>query len=100
VNNLLRLSIRFEPECVLSLQLQRSKRVALNAYPGSSAGPMSFFRDIDPLSSWKVCFGHRHADCKHAYTLKSSIDLWARKFSENVDWDRRIAANQKLAGVS
>jgi DNA mismatch endonuclease (patch repair protein) len=35
------------------------------------------------------CFWHRHQRCKFAYMPKSRSDFWQRKFSENVDRDRR-----------
>jgi DNA mismatch endonuclease (patch repair protein) len=44
------------------------------------------------------CFWHRHADCKHAYTPKSNIEFWAKKFNENVDRDRRTTAALKKLG--
>jgi DNA mismatch endonuclease, patch repair protein len=34
------------------------------------------------------CFWHRHLGCKFAYTPKSRIDFWQRKFDENVLRDR------------
>ncbi len=36
------------------------------------------------------CFWHRHAGCKYAYTPKSRIDFWSRKFDENVRRDDRV----------
>lgn len=33
------------------------------------------------------CFWHRHADCKYAYTPKSNVDFWNKKFQENVSRD-------------
>jgi DNA mismatch endonuclease (patch repair protein) len=44
------------------------------------------------------CFWHRHANCRFAYTPKSNIDFWAKKFDENVDRDRRVAAALKQLG--
>ena len=35
------------------------------------------------------CFWHRHDDCRYAYTPKSRVDFWIRKFAENVARDRR-----------
>ena len=35
------------------------------------------------------CFWHRHPGCSIAYLPKSRADFWSRKFSENVDRDRR-----------
>lgn len=30
------------------------------------------------------CFWHRHPKCKYAYTPKSRIDFWEKKFTDNV----------------
>jgi DNA mismatch endonuclease (patch repair protein) len=35
------------------------------------------------------CFWHRHENCKYAYTPKSREDFWQRKFSENIERDKR-----------
>jgi DNA mismatch endonuclease (patch repair protein) len=36
------------------------------------------------------CFWHRHSKCKFAYTPKSNIAFWQRKFSANVRRDRQV----------
>lgn len=38
------------------------------------------------------CFWHRHQGCRFAYTPKSRVDFWNKKFDDNVKRDRR---NQK-----
>ena len=35
------------------------------------------------------CFWHRHFDCKYAYTPKSNIEFWEKKFSKNIERDLR-----------
>lgn len=35
------------------------------------------------------CFWHRHKGCKYAYTPKSRVDFWKKKFTENVERDKR-----------
>jgi DNA mismatch endonuclease (patch repair protein) len=40
------------------------------------------------------CFWHRHKGCKYAYTPKSRIDFWQKKFAENQQRDKR--AKQQL----
>lgn len=30
------------------------------------------------------CFWHRHPKCKYAYTPKSRIEFWEKKFAENI----------------
>ena len=35
------------------------------------------------------CFWHRHEGCRYAYTPKSRVAFWTRKFAGNVARDRR-----------
>ena len=35
------------------------------------------------------CFWHRHARCKYAYTPKSRVEFWQKKFAENIKRDTR-----------
>jgi DNA mismatch endonuclease (patch repair protein) len=35
------------------------------------------------------CYWHRHPGCRYAYSPKSRIDFWEKKFSENIARDRR-----------
>ena len=44
------------------------------------------------------CFWHRHEGCKYAYTPKSNIEFWERKFSLNVMRDKRVSASLASAG--
>jgi DNA mismatch endonuclease (patch repair protein) len=30
------------------------------------------------------CFWHRHSKCKYAYTPKSRIEFWGKKFADNI----------------
>tara|TARA_R110002049_G_scaffold251918_1_gene426347 strand:+ start:1955 stop:2386 length:432 start_codon:yes stop_codon:yes gene_type:complete len=39
------------------------------------------------------CFWHRHKGCKYAYTPKSRIEFWEKKFATNL---KRDLENQKL----
>ncbi len=36
------------------------------------------------------CFWHRHQNCKYAYTPKSRIDFWEKKFETNVFRDLTV----------
>ena len=44
------------------------------------------------------CFWHRHQECKYAYTPKSRIEFWAKKFASNVARDARQEAALKALG--
>ena len=35
------------------------------------------------------CFWHRHPGCKYAYTPKTRVDFWRKKFESNVVRDRQ-----------
>lgn len=35
------------------------------------------------------CYWHRHPGCRYAYSPKSRVDFWEKKFSENIARDRR-----------
>lgn len=38
------------------------------------------------------CFWHRHQGCKYAYTPKSRIEFWQKKFDDNVHRDTIVRA--------
>jgi len=38
------------------------------------------------------CFWHRHPNCRYAYTPKSNLRFWIKKFAENRDRDCRTRA--------
>lgn len=44
------------------------------------------------------CFWHRHPGCKFAYTPKSNVDFWKKKFKENVGRDERKEEELRQAG--
>jgi DNA mismatch endonuclease (patch repair protein) len=56
------------------------------------------------LPKWRTvifvhgCFWHRHEGCKFAYTPKSRLDFWLKKFDENVKRDAMQRAKLKAAG--
>lgn len=44
------------------------------------------------------CFWHRHKDCKYAYLPKSNLEFWEKKFSENMERDRRKIRELRRSG--
>jgi DNA mismatch endonuclease (patch repair protein) len=44
------------------------------------------------------CFWHRHAGCHLAYTPKSNLDFWSKKFARNVERDAEVSAKLKSSG--
>ena len=46
------------------------------------------------------CFWHRHSGCKKAYTPKSRIGFWSKKFSQNVARDEAVQRELERLGWS
>src|SRR2546426_8764101 len=44
------------------------------------------------------CFWHRHPGCKYAYTPKSRLKFWLRKFDSNVARDKTVIRTLRKAG--
>lgn len=44
------------------------------------------------------CFWHRHEGCKFAYTPKSRVDFWEKKFSDNAERDKKTSEELARAG--
>ena len=45
------------------------------------------------------CFWHRHAGCKYAYTPKSRVDFWQKKFDTNIDRDKIVREELEQKGI-
>ena len=44
------------------------------------------------------CFWHRHPNCQFAYTPKSRVDFWKKKFARNVERHEEVAFELTAAG--
>ena len=44
------------------------------------------------------CYWHRHQGCKYAYTPKTRIEFWQKKFAENIARDQRTEAELRKLG--
>jgi DNA mismatch endonuclease (patch repair protein) len=44
------------------------------------------------------CFWHRHPRCKYAYTPKSRVTFWQKKFSENIERDKFVKRELRKMG--
>lgn len=44
------------------------------------------------------CFWHRHARCRFAYTPKTRVAFWLKKFADNARRDRKVRASLKARG--
>ena len=57
------------------------------AIPGC---PDIFLRKYNTAIFVNGCFWHRHPDCKYAYTPKSRVEFWNKKFSDNLRRDTAV----------
>lgn len=62
-------------------------RITDKALPGKPDIVLPKYRSVIFVHG---CFWHRHPGCKYAYTPKSRMDFWSRKFDENVTRDKNI----------
>jgi DNA mismatch endonuclease, patch repair protein len=44
------------------------------------------------------CFWHRHKNCKYAYSPKTRVAFWGKKFRENIDRDNLVIKKLKKQG--
>ena len=44
------------------------------------------------------CFWHRHNNCRFAYTPRSNLKFWTKKFDSNVTRDKLVRGQLKRAG--
>lgn len=45
------------------------------------------------------CFWHRHPGCKYAYTPKSRVEFWNRKFENNIARDKVVREQLQVQGI-
>ena len=45
------------------------------------------------------CFWHRHKGCKYAYTPKSRVDFWQKKFDDNIRRDMMVKQQLQEQGI-
>ena len=59
-------------------------RIAAKNIPGH---PDIFLRKYNTAIFVHGCFWHRHKGCKYAYTPKSRVEFWQKKFADNIRRD-------------
>ena len=62
-------------------------RIADKSVPGH---PDIFLRKYNTAIFVNGCFWHRHPSCKFAYTPKSRVEFWQKKFDDNVRRDSAV----------
>ena len=78
-----------KPEWILRCGVHRlgfRYRIKNNRLPGC---PDLVFPKFHAAVFVHGCYWHRHPGCKDASTPKSNVDFWEKKFTENVERDRR-----------
>lgn len=71
-------------------------RIAEKSIPGH---PDIFLRKYNTAIFVHGCFWHRHQGCKYAYTPKSRIDFWQKKFDDNVRRDAVVQDELRSRGI-
>lgn len=84
-----------EPERIVRSALHRAGfrfRLHVKDLPGKPDIVLPKYRTVIFVHG---CFWHRHPGCRYAYTPKTRVSFWKRKFAENVRNDR--LARRRLA---
>lgn len=84
-----------EPERIVRSALHRAGfrfRLHVKDLPGKPDIVLPKYRTVIFVHG---CFWHRHPGCRYAYTPKTRVPFWKRKFAENVRNDR--LARRRLA---
>ena len=71
-------------------------RIADKNIPGH---PDIFLRKYNTAIFIHGCFWHRHTGCKYAYTPKSRVEFWQKKFDDNVRRDAVVAEELQKQGI-
>ena len=71
-------------------------RIADKSVPGH---PDIFLRKYNTAIFVNGCFWHRHPSCKFAYTPKSRVEFWQKKFDDNVRRDSVVKAELLEHGI-
>lgn len=72
-------------------------RIADKSVPGH---PDIFLRKYNTAIFVNGCFWHRHPGCKYAYTPKSRVEFWQKKFDDNVRRDSAVKAELLEHGIN
>lgn len=87
------------PEIFLrKLLYKKGYRYRIN-YGGLPGHPDIYLKKYNAAIFVNGCFWHRHEGCKYAYTPKSRIEFWKKKFEINVDRDSKVREELKKNGI-
>lgn len=71
-------------------------RIADKSVPGH---PDIFLRKYNTAIFVHGCFWHRHQGCKYAYTPKSRVEFWQKKFDDNVRRDKIVQDELQVRNI-
>ena len=71
-------------------------RIAEKSIPGH---PDIFLRKYNTAIFIHGCFWHRHPGCEYAYTPKTRVAFWQKKFDDNVRRDAIVAEELQSLGT-
>ncbi len=71
-------------------------RIHCNTIPGH---PDLWLKKYNTAIFVNGCFWHRHQGCKYAYTPKTRIDFWNRKFDQNIKRDQTVKKELLDGGI-
>lgn len=71
-------------------------RIHSNTIPGH---PDLWLKKYDTAIFVNGCFWHRHQGCRYAYTPKTRIDFWNRKFDQNIKRDQTVKKELLDGGI-
>lgn len=71
-------------------------RIHPNTIPGH---PDLWLKKYNTAIFVNGCFWHRHQGCKYAYTPKTRIDFWNRKFDQNIKRDQTVKKELLDGGI-
>ena len=87
-----------KPELLVRSWLHRHGfrfRLHVKDLPGTPDIVLPRYRTVIEV---RGCYWHRHPGCRFAYTPKSNLDFWDRKFVENVNRDTKNDYELKKMG--
>ncbi len=71
-------------------------RVNVSNIPGH---PDLYLRKYNTAVFVNGCFWHRHEGCRFAYTPKSRVEFWQKKFEANTRRDMQVRAELEERGI-
>ena len=88
-----------KPEIYLRHLLFRNGYRFRKNVSGIAGHPDIWLRKYNTAIFVHGCFWHRHAGCRYAYTPKSRVDFWSKKFEDNKLRDQKVQQELQKANI-